>query len=596
MRLKGYISLRIFLPALFILGAMGIGSCGGGGSGSGDSGNGQNYTPPPECNLDSQRNEHRLYLEGADEGRDDYYPKRFSRDFKENYGADISPTEEHEDIARKLSRSVLEIEVREINSHDLGVGSAWLIAPKYVVTAAHAFIHFRTLIKKPVERVFVHTFDGDRIEAEIVYVDEKVTNATDLALLRVEKEIDAIPLKIADKMPAKNEFLMAMGGGQSQKGLGGWTVSAGPALELKKGYPLRTDRMYHAVPTSGGMSGGPIFNEDGEVVSIVSAGSGEAEDAIREGFGVMPSEVRKNDLPENLWVYAFEQPHPHVYSAGPNIEQIKKLYERIPEDERPHNAGDYSDHNRWKAGDEFGNNEFDNYEFADKYSPFPLDQFDRMNEKYKEAREGTVTITIRKGDSGVFGSGFIYDENTIVTVGHLGIEKGLKAEIITYDGEEHYGEVVKRQYSGLGGCDIAVIKMDKPLSGYHNLEIADESSSPKCGDPLVTIGSGEKYNNVGRLQGVGAVYMHTETYVSEFISHFAVPGMSGGPVVDRNGKVVSISSTSAGRVGEEGEWAKPGPLVVRTRLPVYIGQDFSEGPNAETIKRFVTEKGYRCPE
>ena len=72
--------------------------------------------------------------------------------------------------------------------------------------------------------------------------------------------------------------------------------------------------------------------------------------------------------------------------------------------------------------------------------------------------------------------------------------------------------------------------------------------------------------------------------------------MSGGPIVDGNGEVVSLSSMTFGREPEEGEWIEPGPLVIRTRLPVYTAQDFSEGPNSETMKRFVTEDGFYCPE
>ncbi|MCY4262140.1 MAG: serine protease, partial [Candidatus Dadabacteria bacterium] len=575
-----------FLLALLVL-SWGASSCGGVIVRDGNTGV-TDYTSRPVCDLTSQRDDQRRYLERAGESRDDYYPKRFSYDFKANYDADISPTEKHKDIARKVSRSVLELEVREIDNPDLGSsGSAWLIAPKYVVTAAHIFIDSQTLKPKPRARVFVHTFDGDRIEAERVYVDPQVTRATDLALLRLKKQIDAVPMKIADRKPSKNEFLMAMGGGQIQKGIGGWTVSAGPALELKSGYGLRPDRMYHAVPTSGGMSGGPIFNEDGEVVSIISGGSSRGRDVIRDAFGVMPSEIPK-DPPETLWVYAFEQPDPDLYSYGPNIEQLKELYEKIPNDEKPNNPGDYSSNdNVWPSGHEFGGN----------YSPFPLDQHEHMDSIYKEARKATVTIEIQVNDAVAFGSGFIYDNDTIVTVGHLGIKKDLKAIITTYDNKEHDGTVSKRQFGKIGDeCDIAVITMDKidALSGYPKLQIAD-SSSLKCGDPLVSIGSGNVYNSVGSLQGVGAVYMLTQNYTSEFLSNFIVSGMSGGPVVDRDGKVVSLNSTTLGRAGEEGEWNDPGPLVIRTRLPVYIGQDFSYGPNAETLRKFVEEQEFFCP-
>lgn len=133
------------------------------------------------------------------------------------------------------------------------------------------------------------------------------------------------------------------------------------------------------------------------------------------------------------------------------------------------------------------------------------------------------------------------------------------------------------------------------LKGYKKLRIVEDSSSLKCGDPLVAIGSADVYNSVGYPQGVGAVYTRSTEYVSEFISHFAEGGMSGGPIIDKNGEVVSLSSISLGRAPEEGEAVKPGPLLIRTRIPVYSKQDFSEGPRAEIIKRFVEEDGFFCP-
>ena len=589
MRLTEYISLRIFLPALLVIASVVAGSCGG-------SGDGSDYTHPPvaRCDLDSQRNEQRL----SGERREDYYPERFSSDLNfSNYGADISPTEKHRDIARKVSRSVLEVEVREGNKpYYKALGTGWLIAPKYAVTAAHTF---RGIVPGQ-ERVFIHTFDGRTIEAEIDHIDRRETDRTDLALLRLKEEIDAVPMKIADRKPLRNEFLMAMGGASVLRGLGGWAVSAGPALELRSEYTgcavvvykyencqedgcethCNSERMYHAVPTSGGMSGGPIFNEKGEVVSIVSAARFDREGTVRHLFGAMTFQV-PDSPPENLWVYAFNQPKPDSFSFGPNIKELEELYEMIPDSEKPHNAGNYGDNNRWKTSHEFG----------DKYSPFPLDQFDRMNSIYKEARKSAVTVSVKQT-----GSGFIYNDNTVVTAGHLATRRGDRAVVTTEDGRVYDGTVSKTQHQEQG-CDIAVIKMEEQdaFSEYPKLGIAD-SPSLKCGDPLVVIGSGDAYNSVGHPQGVGAVYMRRRTYASEFLSHSTASGMSGGPIVDGNGEVVSLSSTTLGRGPEEGEWIKPGPLVIRTRLPVYTAQDFSEGPNAEIIKRFVEDSGFRCPE
>ena len=571
MHLTGEISLRIFISALLALGAMGTAGCGGGGP--------PDYIPLHEdiCDLDSLRNEQK------DTGykRDNYYPERFSRDLNfRNYGADISPTEKHEHIARKVSRSVFDMEFRK-DSRLLGMGTGWLIAPRYVVTSAHSF--------RGGEQVFIHTFEGNRVKAEkVVYIDPGRTAGTDLALLRLEEEIDAVPMKIADRRPLRNEFLMAMGGGGRQRGLGGWTVSAGPALELKSGYPIsRPDRMYHAAPVSRGMSGGPVFNDKGEVVSIVSTGRLNG-DTIRNGFGVMPSEIF-NSPPERLWIYAFHQSDPHYFSLGPNIDELKELYEKwIPNDERPRNAGDYRNDNIWPTGHEFGDN----------YSPFPIDQFELMQDVYKEAREATVIVRTAGGSRG---SGFIYDDNTVVTVGHVATRKGDKVDISTIDSEgrrsDYTGKVSKTHENRGRKCDIAVIKMDEQdaFSEYPKLGIAD-SSSLNCGDPLVAIGSGAAYRSVGPLQGIGIVYRQTETYRSEFFDDLTVGGMSGGPIVDINRKVVSLVSEDLGRLPEEGESIEPGPLVIRTRFPVYAEKVVSRGPNAEIIRRFVEEDDYYCPE
>ncbi len=552
-----------------MLGAFGSGSCGGGDSYS-------ISVRKLECDLTSQRNEQRR----SGKKRENYYPKVFSRDFSREYGVDISPTEEDYDTARKISRSVFEIETRKGDSLTGSVGSGWLAAPKYVITAAHV------VDGTPGERILIRTFEGEIIEAvEVVYRDNKEIAGTDLALLKLEREIDAVPLKIAEKTPERNEFLMGMGTPAILRGLGGWTVSAGPALEPERGY-RGGERIHHAVPFSGGMSGGPIFNRDGEVVSLVSAAQcgPPYRSILTETFGVMPLEVRRKS-PENLWVYAFVQPYPYCLPYGPNPMEIREVFEMIPPDEKPDENRAYRN-NEWQRT---------SHEFGNEYSPFPLDQFDHMQTVYKEARQATVVVS-----SGAnHGSGFIYDEDTVVTVGHVVPDQGYSATIETEDGKRFSGTVKKTQLQDFNyqGCDIAVIKMNElgSLKGYKKLRIVEDSSSLKCGDPLVAIGSADVYNSVGYPQGVGAVYTRSTEYVSEFISHFAEGGMSGGPIIDKNGEVVSLSSISLGRAPEEGAAVKPGPLLIRTRIPVYSKQDFSEGPRAEIIKRFVEEDGFFCP-
>ena len=574
---------RNLLPVFLALCVLVSVSCGGGGTDSGTPPPPNGAPPPPgRCDLASQQDEQRAYE------RDDYFPKRYSRDFSRDLGADISPTDDDYDLARKVSRSVVDVELRERDSGLTGPrGTGWLIAPRYVATAAHNVTEqIGPLGQGRCEKitdhtVHVHTFDGDTIDAEVVWFDEKCVVGTDLALLRLEREIDAIPMKIADRRPGRNEMLMAMGGSSNATGLGSWNVTAGPALVLRNvrtggGLGFRPGRVYQWVPTgSGGMSGGPIFNRRGEVVSIVSAGI--ADDTAKL-FGVRSSQ-RFDSPPENLWVYGFIQSSPSGFNFGPNPDELRELYNKDPGLSEPANAGDYRNSNKWERTD---------HPLGNYYSPFPIDQFDRMNGVYKEARKGAVTV--RAGF--LNGSGFIYDDSTVITVGHLAGELGSGVDIRTIDGRSHRATVSKTQYEN--DCDIAVLKTVTPgaLSRYTKLELGD-SSSLRCGDPLVQIGSGGAYNAVGGLQGLGAAYMTTEEYTSNLHSSSATAGMSGGPVVDRDGRVVAISS--AGLADLRDEWDRPAPLYIHTRFPIYRRQDWFEGQNPETIRKFIEQSDFYCP-
>lgn len=68
--------------------------------------------------------------------------------------------------------------------------------------------------------------------------------------------------------------------------------------------------------------------------------------------------------------------------------------------------------------------------------------------------------------------------------------------------------------------------------------------------------------------------------------------MSGGPVVDRDGNVVSVTAHSFAEPSDE--WDKPGPLYIHTRLPVYGQQEGSRGQNSETMKKFIEQSDFYC--
>lgn len=524
------------------------------------------------CDLASQEDKQRA----TGYKRNYYSPRVYSRVFSRDLGADISPTDADYNIARAVSRSVFELEFRQKENPNIGgTGTGWLIAPRYVATAAHNVARNKDSSTEICEAknvsVYVHTFDGETIKVkEVSWFDNRCERGTDLALLELEREIDAVPMKIAERGPRENEMLMAMGYASDARELGAWTVTAGPAL---------TGRVYHWVPTSPGMSGGPIFNREGEVVSIVSAGGVDDPSFERGSF-------MKNPELLNLWVYGFHQKEKNFRSWGPNPAQLRKLYGRVPGLSVPGNAGEYPDNNEWEDTE---------HALNDNYSPFPIDQFDHMNEVFKQARKATVEITGMQHGYGFGGSGFIYDDGRVITAGHVVQEQGQKVTITTTDGREHAGTVSKIQQDegNLDGCDIAVIKTDTQnvLSEYPKLEIGN-SSSLECGDPLVQIGYGNRYNGVGGPQGLATVYMTTRKYTSEFLSYSSTAGLSGGPVVDRGGEVITLSSSIYHHPSDN--WDEPGPLYIHTRMPVYVNQEASNGPSAEIIGKFITEEDFYC--
>ena len=92
------------------------------------------------------------------------------------------------------------------------------------------------------------------------------------------------------------------------------------------------------------MSGGPIFNRRGEVVSIVDESDGVNNPD--ELFGIRI--FQKPTSPENLWVYGFIQILSSDFNRGPNPGELRELYNKDPGLSEPANAGDYRNSNEWE--------------------------------------------------------------------------------------------------------------------------------------------------------------------------------------------------------------------------------------------------------
>ncbi len=155
-----------------------------------------------------------------------------------------------------------------------GLGSGFILdADGWIVTNHH--------VVEGADTVTIRMSDNREFDAEIIGVDEN----TDLALLRIQSE-DALPYVVlgdSDEIRV-GEDVVAVGnpfglGGTVTSGIvsaKGRNISAGPYAEF-----IQTDAAINK-----GNSGGPLFNDDGEVIGVNSAIYSPTGGSVGVGFAV----------------------------------------------------------------------------------------------------------------------------------------------------------------------------------------------------------------------------------------------------------------------------------------------------------------------
>lgn len=159
-----------------------------------------------------------------------------------------------------------------------GVGSGFIVdASGYVVTNNHVI--------DGADEIIVTLHDGTELEAKVVGHDSK----TDLALLQVNSDK---PLPFVDfgnsKSARVGDWVVAVG---SPFGLGG-TVTAG--IISARGRDIHSgpfdDYLQVDAPINRGNSGGPLFDEAGQVIGVNTAIFSPSGGSVGIGFAI-PSEI-----------------------------------------------------------------------------------------------------------------------------------------------------------------------------------------------------------------------------------------------------------------------------------------------------------------
>ena len=155
-----------------------------------------------------------------------------------------------------------------------GVGSGFIIDEDgYVVTNHHVI--------DGASKITVTLADGRTMEAELVGSDRR----TDLALLKIEAEADLPFVEFGESEEVRvGDWVMAVG---NPFGLGG-TVTVG--VVSARGRDLRggslVDYVQIDAPINRGNSGGPTFNQEGEVIGINTAIFSPSGGSVGIGFAI----------------------------------------------------------------------------------------------------------------------------------------------------------------------------------------------------------------------------------------------------------------------------------------------------------------------
>lgn len=187
-----------------------------------------------------------------------YSTSVFSQDYSKHY--------------QSIKNAVVYVLVEEVTNaglgdryqvkHDISSGSGVLIDDNHILTAAH--------VVKNAEKILIRFENGEEVYAVV----EKSSTIADLALLKINsKPSYASPVKLASNKPiniGQKTFLVGYPLGMS-KSLSSGNISAVHIEEDAFGAVETITYLQTDAAINHGNSGGPMFNEKGEVIGIVSS-------------------------------------------------------------------------------------------------------------------------------------------------------------------------------------------------------------------------------------------------------------------------------------------------------------------------------------
>ena len=175
-----------------------------------------------------------------------------------------------------------------------------------------------------------------------------------------------------------------------------------------------------------------------------------------------------------------------------------------------------------------------------------------IGEVANQALPSVVSVQVRSGSRRATGSGFVVDDDVVVTNAHVVGSQLADVRVLFSSGASIDADVLGLSTED----DLAVLRVQLP-SGVDPLPLADASLPTSVGDEVIAVGSPlglagtvtagivSATDRQVRLGSTRASAVQTDASIN--------PGNSGGPLIDRRGRVIgvntSIASLGGGNIG-----------------------------------------------
>jgi serine protease Do len=204
-----------------------------------------------------------------------------------------------------------------------------------------------------------------------------------------------------------------------------------------------------------------------------------------------------------------------------------------------------------------------------------LDQSERALQALFE-RVAPAVVLVTRGE--LLGSGFFVQADGLVLTSQHVVGDDKKVTVTLHDGRRLTGEVVER---ATGNVDLALVKV--PAEAVPTLEL-DALADVRVGSFAAAVGHGEGVlwtfgvGMVSNIHPIGAERPVLQTQIP------LNPGNSGGPVVDRRGRVIGVVTTGLLNANAV-NFAIRADVVVRalTRLSAAPGYLYVTAPAGATV-------------